>query len=87
MPDNELGDIAASLKSTAAILQNYIGEISRVFGEISQCNLNITTSVNFSGDFVPISTAMTEIVEALNQTIQHIQTISNQVSSEASQIF
>ncbi|MDF3005922.1 MAG: methyl-accepting chemotaxis protein [Oscillospiraceae bacterium] len=84
--DNELGDIAASLKGTAATLQNYIGEISRVLGEISQCNLNITTSVNFSGDFVPISTAMTEIVEALNRTMQRIQTISNQVSSGASQI-
>lgn len=84
--DNELGDIAASLKGTAATLQNYIGEISRVLGEISQCNLNITTSVNFSGDFVPISAAMTEIIDALNQTMQRIQTVSNQVSSGASQI-
>ncbi len=84
--DNELGDIATSLKGTAATLQNYIGEISRVLGEISQCNLNITTSVNFSGDFVPISAAMTEIIDALNQTMQRIQTVSNQVSSGASQI-
>lgn len=84
--DNELGDIATSLKGTAVTLQNYIGEISRVLGEISQCNLNITTRVNFSGDFVPISTAMTEIIDAMNQTMQRIQTVSNQVSSGASQI-
>lgn len=61
--DNELGEIAASLKRTAATLQSYIGEIARVLGEISQCNLNIVPSINFSGDFVPINMAMTEIIE------------------------
>ncbi|WMJ84756.1 methyl-accepting chemotaxis protein [Oscillospiraceae bacterium LTW-04] len=84
--DNELGDIASSLKGTATTLQVYIGEISRVLGEISQCNLDITTTADFSGDFVPISTSMTEIIDALNQTMQRIQTVSNQVSSGASQI-
>ncbi|HWP51689.1 MAG TPA: methyl-accepting chemotaxis protein [Clostridia bacterium] len=84
--DNELGDIATSLKHTATTLQGYIGEISRVLGEIARCNLNISPSIDFSGDFVPINTAMTAIISAMNQTMLHIQTASDQVSSGASQI-
>lgn len=84
--DNELGDIAASLKHTAATLQSYVGEISRILGEIARCNLNITPNVDFSGDFVPINTAITEIIDAMNETMRHIQTASDQVSSGSSQI-
>ncbi len=84
--DNELGDIAASLKHTAATLQSYVGEISRILGEIARCNLDIAPNIDFSGDFVPINTAITEIIDAMNQTMQHIQTASDQVSSGVSQI-
>ncbi len=84
--DNELGDIALSLKHTAATLQSYIGEISRILGEISRCNLDIEPHIDFSGDFVPISAAITDIVASMNQTMQHIQVASEQVSSGANQI-
>lgn len=84
--DNELGDIAKSLKHTAATLQSYIGEISRILGEMARCNLKIAPNVDFSGDFVPISTAITEIIDFMNETMQHIQAASDQVSSGASQI-
>ncbi len=84
--DNELGGIASSLKHTAVTLQSYVGEISRILGGIARCNLDIAPDIDFSGDFVPINTAITEIIDAMNETMRHIQTASDQVSSGSSQI-
>jgi methyl-accepting chemotaxis protein len=84
--DNELGDIASSLKSTAAALSQYIHEIASVLGEISNNNLMVTVDSDFVGDFATIKTSILHIISSLNATMQQISHSSKQVSDGASQV-
>ena len=84
--DDELGDIASSLKSTALVLRSYILEISECLNEISNCNLNISVERDYVGDFSPIKEALVKIIESLNSTIDRINTASEQVSLGANHI-
>lgn len=84
--DDELGDIAFNLRNTAAVLNNYIREISEVLNSISNYNLDVTVEHDYSGDFSPIKSALNEIIESLNITMEQIETASSQVSLGAIQV-
>ena len=84
--DNELGDISISLKNTATSLNTYVNEISYILGEISNNNLNVTTSCKFTGGFIPIEHAIKKIIHSLNNTMNQIKNSSIQVAIGAGQI-
>lgn len=84
--DNELGDIAYSLKQTATVLKSYIKELSYVLAEIADCNLDVKLKQEFQGDFIPIQTAILSIINSLDTTMKKIETASTQVSLGAGQI-
>ncbi len=84
--DDELGDIAANLKNTTSVINTYIKEISEVLTDISNCNLVVTVERDYVGDFSPIKTALTEIINSLNITMEQIENASMQVSISANQV-
>lgn len=84
--DDELGDIASSLKNTAFVLSTYIREISEILNALSNCNLNVTVEHDYLGDFSPIKTALTQIISSLNITMEQIENASSQVAIGSSQV-
>lgn len=84
--DDEFGDIASSLKNTMTILGSYIKEISEILSDISNYNLNLSVERDYVGDFSPIKTALLEIIQSLNATMESIDIASGQVSLGASQV-
>lgn len=84
--DDELGDIASSLKNTAFVLSTYIKEISEILRDLSNCNLDVTVEHDYLGDFSPIKTALTQIISSLNITMEQIENASAQVAIGASQV-
>ncbi len=84
--EDELGDISSSLKSTAFVLSTYIKEISEVLTDIANCNLDVTVERDYVGDFSPIKTALAEIIDSLNITMEQIENASAQVSIGSGQV-
>ena len=82
---DELGELAADVRSTVLELSSYIKNISYTLGEISKNNLDISVDMNYLGDFSPIKTSMEEIIYSLNNTVQLIGDSAEQVSNGAEQ--
>lgn len=84
-PD-EIGEMTDSFKEAAALIQTYIKELSRALGEISNGNFDISTDVDFQGDFKALEIAINKIIGSLSHTLGSIYESSEQVSMGASQM-
>lgn len=86
MYPDEIGEMTESFKSAAAMIKLYINELNRGLGEISNGNFDISTDVDFKGDFTALSDALTHIITSLSDTLQHINESAESVSLGASQM-
>lgn len=84
--NDEVGQLADTLNSTAANLKEYIGEISRISQQLADGNFDISIGVEFKGDFVQIGTSMEQLAHSLSDTIDRIRTAASQVNVGATQI-
>lgn len=84
--DDEIGILADNVKLTIAALKDMIQNISSVLSEMSNGNLNVVVEGNYIGDFLPIRTALSIILDSMNNTLGKIQESSSQVSLGASQM-
>lgn len=86
MYPDEIGEMTESFKSAAAMIKLYINELNRGLGEISNGNFDISTDVDFKGDFTALSDALTHIITSLSDTLRHINESAESVSLGASQM-
>lgn len=86
MYPDEIGEMTESFKSAADMIKLYINELNRGLGEISNGNFDISTDVDFKGDFTALSDALTHIITSLSDTLQHINESAESVSLGASQM-
>lgn len=84
-PD-EIGEMTESFKTAADMMKLYINELDRGLGEISNGNFDISTDVDFKGDFVALSNALEQIISSLSDTLQRINESAESVSLGASQM-
>lgn len=86
MYPDEIGEMTDSFREAAEMMRLYIRELARGLGEIAQGNFNISTDVDFQGDFKALGDALTTIVESLSGTLGNIYESSEQVSMGATQM-
>lgn len=84
--ENEFGELADDIRSTAEALSNYVAEIRRGLRALGNGKLNYHSHVNYKGDFVAIGEAMDEISGMLKDSMQQISSSAEQVSSGAEQV-
>lgn len=84
--EDEVGRMAASVRSSIQLLKEVIEEISGVLGEISRGNLNIEVRGSYIGDFHFIKDALEQIVSSLNDTLRQINISAEQVSGGSEQV-
>ncbi|MBR2876429.1 MAG: hypothetical protein IKC01_04765 [Clostridia bacterium] len=70
-----------AMVSTIREFSAYIKDIERFLSEISEGNLNVTSDLEYVGDFAKIREALTKIRDNLKGTISGIKVASEQVSS------
>ncbi len=83
---DEILTLTISLKSTIASLNSYIKDIDQVLSGIAEKNIAVKTEQEYLGDFAPIKSSLTLILDALNETMSEIKTSAEQVASGAGQI-
>ena len=86
MYPDEIGDMTDSFKEAAETLQMYINELSRGLGEVANGNFNISTDVEFKGDFKALDVAIVQITDSLSQTLGQIREASEQVALGSAQM-
>lgn len=86
MYPDEIGEMTESFKNAANMMKMYINELDRGLDEISNGNFDISTDVDFKGDFVTLSNALEHIISSLSSTLRQINESTESVSLGASQM-
>lgn len=84
--NNEIGDLAETLRESMALIRSYIEDLKRIMKELSQGNFNVSTSTTFIGDFRIIEEALNGLTTTLSGSIQSICQAEKHVSSNAEQL-
>lgn len=83
---NELGVMSDSIRKMTVTLQEYVQETSQLLNEVADKNMNLYIEENFLGDFKPISDALREILDFLNDMILTSRSASENVKTGANQV-
>lgn len=86
MYPDEIGEMTESFRSAADMMKLYINELDRGLGEVANGNFDITTEVEFKGDFIALGEALEKIIASLSATLQSINESTESVSLGASQM-
>lgn len=83
-PDtSEIGMLVASIHETKKELKTYIKDIDYNLAQMAQGHMDLTINNNYRGEFLPIQTAMREILDSLNSALLKINITAQQVSRES----
>ena len=84
-PSTQRGDetqvLNEAMVSTIKEFSAYIKDIERFLSELSSGNLNVTSDLEYHGDYKKIREALTKIRDNLKTTISGIKEVSEQVAS------
>ena len=86
-PDtSEIGMLVDSIHETKKELKTYINDIDYNLSQMAQGQMDLTITNNYRGEFLPIQTAMKEILDSLNNALLKINITAQQVSQESEQM-
>lgn len=83
---DEIGQMSNAFKKATKMMQTYITEISLLLSEMAKGNFNLTSNVEFKGEFKQIKSAIETIISSLNTTLSQIMEASSQVSLGSTQM-
>lgn len=84
--NDELGEMAESVRQTVDALKLYLSEIEESMQAIGSGKLNYRSKVKYKGDFVSIGIAIDQITEMLGKTLTQIGNSADQVAGGADQV-
>lgn len=86
MYPDEIGEMTDAFKEAAEHLKMYINELNRGLGEVALGNFDISTEVDFRGDFKALEHAIETIISSLSGTLKNINEAAEQVALGAGQM-
>ena len=84
--DNELGMLAETLRKSMERIEEYVADINRIMGELSEGNFNVHTSVPYIGDFKSIELSIDSFTGNISNAFGYIQQAEQRVSGNAEQL-
>ncbi len=86
-PDSsEIGMLVASIHETKQELKKYINEIDSTLAQMARGNMDLRISTDFRGEFLPIQSALRQILDSLNEALFHIHQTAQEVSDESQRV-
>ncbi len=85
-PNNEIGTLADSVRSTVNSLNGYIEDISLNLNSMASGNMNIRINKEYLGDFASIKASLEKICNSLNNTLSSINLAAHQVTTASEQV-
>lgn len=86
--DDEIGDLAKSLKNVTIRVKGIIGDLGEKLGAVSKGNFRVDLSdeTNYPGDYRPILISLREITKDLSRTMTEIKHSAEEVNAGAEQV-
>ncbi|MGN1340591.1 MAG: methyl-accepting chemotaxis protein, partial [Oscillospiraceae bacterium] len=82
--NDEVGMLLVQVENMRDTLHGYIGDLSRVLGEMAEGNFTARTEAVYSGDFVELNRSVERISEQMKDIISKINKTSDNVNADAS---
>lgn len=82
----EIKVLQDSLNETVSAVNIYIGDITRILGEIAEGDLTVTSEVEYKGDFAMLNAAIEKIKNHLNLLVRDIDISAKQFKDISSQV-
>jgi methyl-accepting chemotaxis protein len=86
MGDDEIGQVAESLRSSIKKIAAYIDDIDYVMEAMASGNFNVDFSNDFIGDFKNIQSSLSHFTSKISESLQEIGNVSDQVLGGSVQI-
>lgn len=83
---NELGDLAETLRDSLEKIRSYVMDINRVMDQLSKGNFDIRTSVSFIGDFRSIEESINSFTSTISGALGQIGQAEHRISGNAEQL-
>lgn len=83
---DEIGMLASDLKNTMKSLSYYVDDITSILTKMSHGDITVGVSMDYQGDFAPIKTAITKILDGFNDSLLQISQATDQVASGSEQV-
>lgn len=83
---DESARLVLALQNTVHSLRSYIMDISHVLDQVAAKDLTAESTVTYSGDFVSVQSALEQIVQSLNATLNGIALSTEQVRIGSEQV-
>ena len=80
---NELGAMADTLEKSMTRIQEYVEDINRIMGELSDGNFNVGTAMPYMGDFSTIENSIDSFTTKLSSAMSNINNAEGKVSQNA----
>lgn len=84
--EDEIGELAQSLRTAFSILGTYVDDIAYVMQEFSNANFAVQPRADWRGEFIRIHESTNDFEENMARVVKNIQGVSEQVSGGAEQI-
>ncbi|BBF42885.1 methyl-accepting chemotaxis protein I [Lachnospiraceae bacterium KM106-2] len=84
--EDEIGQVAASLRDSMKNIAAYIAEIDTNMDEMAKGNFNLVFQQDFIGDFKNIQISLENFTERISESMEQISQVADQVSGGSSQI-
>lgn len=87
VPDeSEIGQLTDAILNTKKELKRYIGDISSMLFQLAERNLDLSSSIEYIGDFKPIQDSLEKIIASFNEAFAHFHAAADQMSSSSEQV-
>lgn len=83
---DEIGDMSRSFAKAAGMIRTYINDLSQGLKQIASGNFDISSDIEFKGDFIALDQAMKDISSSLSETLREINEASDQVALGSTQM-
>ncbi len=80
---SEIGMLVASIHETKGELKKYINDIDTILSQMADGKMDQLIEGQYRGEFLPIQTAMKQILDSLNMALSQIYRTAEQVSDES----
>lgn len=84
--NDELGQLAHTLKYSLTVINSYVTDINAVMGRLSEGNFNIDTSARYIGDFTSIQESIESFIKTISATLGEIGRAEHRISGHAEQL-
>lgn len=84
--EDETGTLAMATEELVSRLKRVISQLTSLLGNVAEGNLDIAYTVDFSGDFSPLHTSSSKIIDSLNEAFNLINQAADQVDTGSDQV-